>query len=418
MIKNAILKSYPRAKLLYYVSKIQKMGLLAFLKWTSRFILSEMAWVLLFPFALVGHILGYRRVPVHVARIGHLASEVDAFLKDRTMGNLGQKRWFLLAPPNQISNLALLEYWKDHLPIIPNPWKCAILSAMTKHGLMSQNIKHYVLALRGTASYYSIQAAWGKRPPILTLKPEHRHLGQRVRADLGLPENAWFVAIHAREGGFSPVDEAAHSYRNSSIDRLIPSIQEIHKRGGWAIRMGDPTMSEIPTIAGLIDYAKHPLRSDLMDLILCAECRFFLGNSSGLFLVSTIFGVPCALANMVPASVLGYSGKDISIPKLIWSQEQKRYLSFPEIFTSKISNFRMTKLFEYSALIPEENSAEDILELTREMLDRLEGRWQENQENNVLEEKFKKLLQPGHYGFGASSRIGSAFLKRYESLLG
>lgn len=417
MFRNRILKSYPRAKLVYYVSKIRKMGFIPLLQWISRFVLSEIAWVFLLPFTLVGHVLGYRRVPVLVARIGHLASEVDVFLKDRAMGHLKQKRWFLLAPPDQVSNPALLEYWKDQLPILTGPWKCAILSSMSKHGIMSQNIKHYVLALQGTASAYSIQAAWGNRPPILTLKPEHRKFGQRILSDLGLPAEAWFVAIHARDAGFSPIDESAHSYRNSSIDRLIPSIQEIQKRGGWAIRMGDPSMGKLAPIAGLIDYANHSLRSDLMDLFLCAECRFFLGNSSGLFLMSTVFGIPCALANMVPTSVLGFSGKDISIPKLIWSQEQERYLSFPEIFTSRISNYRLSKLFEYAALIPEENTAEDILDLTREMLDRLEGRWQENREDNALQSDFKKLIQPGHYGYGAASRIGSAFLRRYESLL-
>lgn len=414
---EALLRSYPRAKLDYYASKIRKIGLIGLSGWVLRRIVSEIVWVLLLPLTLAGHLLGYRRIPANTSRIGHLAAEVDAFLKDRALGNLVSRRWFLLAPKNHVANAALLEYWAEQVPVVRNPVACAVLSAMSRHGLMSQKVSHYVLALRGTATYYAVQSAWGKRPPLLRLSQKHREMGRDFLRDIGFPPSAWFVAVHVREAGFSEVDESAHSHRNGSIDRLLPAIHEIRRRGGWVIRMGDPTMSMLPPLEGFVDYAHHPSRSDWMDVFLCAECRFFLGNSSGLFVMSTAFGVPCALANMIPTSHMGYSGPDLSIPKLIWSEAQNRHLTFPEIFAGDVANFRLAKLFEYSGLIYEENTAEEILELATEMMDRLEKDFITSDEDEMRQERFKRLLRPGHYGFGTSSRVGSAFLRRYESLL-
>lgn len=66
--------------------------------------------------------------------------------------------------------------------------------------------------------------------------------------------------------------------------------------------MGDTTMEPLPFLPQVIDYAHHPLRSPRLDIILCARARCILGNTSGIFLVGSIFGVPSA-ANMVPMSV-------------------------------------------------------------------------------------------------------------------
>jgi hypothetical protein len=64
-----------------------------------------------------------------------------------------------------------------------------------------------------------------------------------------------------------------------------------------------------------------------------------------------------------------------------------------------------------------ENTAEDILELVREMLDRLEGKLEETADDRALQERFMKLLRPGHYSFGTVSRIGAAYLRKYRHLL-
>ena len=53
------------------------------------------------------------------------------------------------------------------------------------------------------------------------------------------------------------------------------------ERGAWCLRMGDPSMRPMPRAPRVIDYAHSAIRSDWMDVFLCARCRFFIGNTSG-----------------------------------------------------------------------------------------------------------------------------------------
>jgi putative glycosyltransferase (TIGR04372 family) len=406
-----------RVRFGYYVDKIRVVGLAWTIRWVARRLAAEVAWVLLLPVTLIAHLAGYRRVTVKLDRIGHLASEFDCFLKERALGRLPQKRWFVVAPPRKVANACLLDYWMDQVVIVRSPWICAVLGAMGRHGLMQFDIGHYTPAFKGAATYYSVLAQWGKRPPLLGLKAEHRERGWKALGQMGIPRDGWFVAIHTREPGFSAHDESAHSHRNSDVRKLIPAIQEIRRRGGWVVRMGDPTMQQLPRMDGVVDYAFHPLRCDWMDVFLCAQARFFLGNTSGLYLVATAFGTPCALANVSPASHLASAPSDVSIPKLVRSTPHNRYLTFGEIFGRSIASYRFTRLFAENGLTVEENSEQDLRDLVVEMLDRSDGSYSETAEDRARRSRFAALLRPDHYCFGTASRVGSRFLASHENLL-
>jgi len=400
----------------YYVSKIRVVGLDWTLRWIVGRLAAEATWVLLLPITVIAHLAGYRRVTVKLDRIGHLASEFDCFLKERALGRLPQKRWFVVAPPHKVANPCLLDYWMDQVVIVQSPWICPVLGAMGRHGLMEFDIGHYTPAFKGAATYQSVLAEWGNRPPLLVLKAEHRERGWKALGKMGIPRDGWFVAIHTREPGFSAHDESAHSHRNSDVRKLIPAIQEVRRRGGWVVRMGDPTMQQLPQMDGVVDYAFHPLRCDWMDVFLCAQARFFVGNTSGLYLVATAFGTPCALANVSPASHLASAPSDVSIPKLVRSTPQNRYLTFGEIFGRSIANYRFTQLFAENRLTVEENSEEDLRDLVVEMFDRIDGSYSETAEDRARQSRFSALLRPDHYCFGTASRIGSRFLASHENL--
>ncbi|MDO8793553.1 MAG: TIGR04372 family glycosyltransferase [Vicinamibacterales bacterium] len=401
----------------YYVSKIRVVGIGWTLRWIVGRLATEVTWVLLLPITVIAHLAGYRRVTVKLDRIGHLASELDCFLKERALGRLPNKRWFVVAPPHKVANPCLLDYWRDHVAVVQSPWICAVLGAMGRHGLMEFDVGHYTPALTGTAEYYSVLAEWDDRPPLLVLDGEHRERGWNALGTMGIPRDAWFVGIHAREPGFSAADESAHAHRNSDIRRLIPAIQEIGRRGGWVIRMGDPTMQPLPPLKGVVDYAGHPSKCDWMDVFLCAEARFFVGNTSGLHLLATAFGTPCALANVIPSSHLAFAPTDVSIVKLIWSIRRNRHLTFNEIFDQAIADYRFADLFTRDGLRVDENAEDDLCGLVVEMLDRADGSYDETPEDDALQQRFFSLFRPGHFGYGVAGRIGSAFLRRHRELL-
>ena len=393
-----------------------------FFSTVSRRLISTLAqfaiWLALLPVTVALHGFGFRRLTVLTGRIGHLAAEVDCFLKARALGELPPRKWFLLAPRGRVANTHLMSYWQKYLPVVSNPIACALLGAMSRWFFMRYDVSHYVLSLNATQDLYRLNTQWAGRPPLLALSSQDEIWSASKLRDLGVPEGKWFVCIHVREPGFSPADEAAHAHRNGSPLAMLPVVAEIVRRGGWCIRMGDPTMSALPKTHGVVDYAHHPLRSARLDVVLCARARCFVGNSSGLALVSTAFGVPSVLVNMIPLSALAPLPADLSIHKVLRSVCEKRLMRFDEILCSPAGDFRYASLYAEAGLIPEENDADEILSVVCEMLDRIEGRFTETPEDHLLQSRFRELLRPGHYAFGACSRVGTAFLRKYRDLLG
>jgi putative glycosyltransferase (TIGR04372 family) len=377
----------------------------------------ELLWMLFLPVGFFGHLLGYRRLYVQTWHIGHLAADVDTFLKEQRLGFLPERRWFMTAPAKRVANGHLLACWRGLLPVVSDPFWAFILELISKRWVMRKDLTRYVSGYFGTQEIYRVNRIWGARPPILALSNEDEAWGTSELERLGLQKGQWFVCVHVREGSYIPKNETIQSHRNASITNTIPAIKEIVRRGGVCVRMGDPGMTPLPKITGVIDYAHHSMKSARLDIVLCAKARFFLGCTSGLSFVSAAFGIPIAHANMVPVETLGIRYCDLSIPKLLWSESSERYMRFDEIMDSKAGGYFFTHQYQKAGLRVEENSPEDILDLASEMLDRLEGRFVATSEDSKLHDAYLSLFRPGHYSYGADSRLCLGFLRRHRDLL-
>jgi putative glycosyltransferase (TIGR04372 family) len=375
-------------------------------------------WFILLPLTFALHLAGYRRVTVFTDRIGHLALEPDCLLKEQALGLIPKRRWFILAPPGRVANRHLLGYWKPFIRVHEDRIACFLLASMSMWGLMRYDISRYLLAARQAQLAYRIYSQWEDRPPLLSLNREDEDWGKDALRQLGIPEGAWFVCVHVREPGFSPVDEELHAHRNGDVGATLPAIKEIVSRGGWVVRIGDPTMTPLQPLTRVIDYAHHPTKSERLDIILCAKARFILGNTSGIALVGSVFGVPCAVANMIPIPTLWFGARDISIPKLLWSEDHGRYLRFDEIFGSPIADFRYANLYAESRIRVDENSAADITDLVVEMLDRLDGKFSQLDDDDRRSQRFRSLFRDNHYAVDSCARNGALYLRKHAFLLG
>jgi hypothetical protein len=146
-------------------------------------------WLCLVPVCLPLHLLGFRRLPILTQRIGHLAAEVDCFLKKIQLGqiDIAGKYFFVLAPNNKVANSCLLNYWREHVTVVSDPALCWILGFMSRGPLMRHDIQKYVLAIGCAAEYYSVAAEWAERPPLLHLQSDHQARGEKFLAEIGLP---------------------------------------------------------------------------------------------------------------------------------------------------------------------------------------------------------------------------------------
>jgi putative glycosyltransferase (TIGR04372 family) len=281
---------------------------------------------------------------------------------------------------------------------------------------MIDSSSNYLVKHFGTQPIYYINQLWEKRAPLLKLNTEDENWSEIAFNELGI-QNKWYICIHVREGGFLPHNEEIQSHRNATIENMHLAIKEITDRGGLVVRMGDPSMTRLFPKLGVIDYAHHALKSDRLDVILCAKAKFFLGCTSGLAFLSMVFGVPIAHANMIPIETLGIRYCDLSIPKLLINNVNNEYLNFSEIFRSKLAGYFYTNQYKEANITYLENTPDEILNLTKEMLDRLENKFIETDEGIDLHQKYMNFFKMGHYSYGAISKVNIAFLKKYQHLI-
>lgn len=354
----------------------------------------------------------------HPDRIGHLCIEPDCFIKEGALKLRPDFYAIFLIPRDRVANQVLLDLWRKHLTVVTSPRICTALEPLLRYASVRYHIDHYAVAINKTAACAAIYAQWGDRPPLLDKNSVGSLTEWQTLHALGLPPGSWFVCVQSRDGYYSLHDEHLHSYRNCSINNYLPAMAAIVERGGWCIRVGEPTPEPLPSMPGVIDYANSDKKSPLLDIFLCANCFFFLGSTSGLLAVSTVFGVGSVLANIIPISgALPVSYNDIGIPKMLRSKWTGELLAYRDVLPTAAANFRFTSQYENEGILVEENSAEDIRDLCLEMLERSSDMYSDDLTDEQLQQQFRELIRPGHYSFGAHSRIGRNFLRKYADLI-
>jgi len=349
-------------------------------------------------------------------RIGHLVADTDWYVRKMVLGDLPKTGPVLLLRRGHVANQAYVDMLRQHYMVIQNEILCALIKPFTTFDYLRIDMTQCVSQLAAAADYYDVMKRWGDRPSIWALPEDIDRRGRLALREMGLPEDAWFVCVHSREGGYAPKSEFMHAHRNSEIASYNLAIEAIVARGGYCIRVGDNTMDKMPDQPGAIDYAHSQWKSDWMDLFLGARCRFFLGNSSGLAIVSSIFGIPSVLANMIPLStVYGIHPHDLSIPKLLANSDGRR-LSFAEIFSSDIADYRFAGLMSEAGLTVIDNTPEQIKDATVELLDRLDGVESADLEPK-LQDALRAQMRPHHYTYGSAAKIGGKFLSDHADLL-
>ena len=212
--------------------------------------------------------------PWIIEAVGHLATDFDSYLKDRILAECDVKPVVLCAsyvPANE----ALLSHWSKHFIIVRNAFLAAVFRPFMRFPDLAESLEVYCSVMRGPSRTFDVQRRWGAREPLLQLNEAETAKGEEALRRMGIPEGAWFVCVHAREGGYDAGHEWVHSYRNANIAAYTDAMEAIVARGGWCIRMGDKSMRPLPAMSNVIDYAVSLFKSAEMDLFLCAPMPFF-----------------------------------------------------------------------------------------------------------------------------------------------
>ena len=201
------------------------------------------------------------------------------------------------------------------------------------------------------------------------------------RERMGLPRDVWFVCLHVREGGYKGDWE---NIRNADIGNYLVAIKEITQRGGWVVRLGDPTMTKLPILDQVIDYPFQPGRSAIMDVYLLKECSLCISTSSGILDTAILLGKPVVMTNSVQwNNGVPLRRGDLEIFKHVYSRTEKRFLSLQE-WLMRASNIASEDWSspDWSLV---ENSEEEIMNVVKERLD-----FSDHQGPTYLQQEFRK----------------------------
>lgn len=353
---------------------------------------------------------------------------LDAYVKAGILGLRPSKKLILLVDPKvSINNPCYLRYWSRCITVVSDPSLVEVLTPLEKRLTVPLNL-YMVLNEKMYKSFLAlgiVRQQWihEKRPPILTLSDQDYQRGWQYLKSFGMRQGDWVVCLHVRERGWKDNNSSSQNLRNADINTYISAIKAVTDAGGWVVRMGDPSMNPLPQMPQVIDYAHSHAKSDWMDVFLCAQCRFFIGTSSGLFNFAMGFGKPIVMTNLLPAySAYFLTSNDLFIPRICWSKEKHRFLSFAELISPPVGTAAVQCNYDHQNIKIIENSEEEIKDIVEEMLERCNGRLTYSEEEEELQEWFKSMTLDCGKGYGeenaaVNARIGRSFLRKYEALL-
>jgi len=256
------------------------------------------------------------------------------------------------------------------------------------------------------------------RPLPVGLSERDRRRGEARRRDMGLPAEARFACLHVREGGFHGDSIAA---RNATIANYIPAIREITARGFWVVRMGDATMAPLPPLERVIDYPHSRFKSELMDIYLLQECKFYVGMASGIMDAAFLFQKPHVLTNLATWTIAYPMQRgDLAIIKHVFSLSEGRYLSLRELLSTELEAQFVFGLGPDYRMV--ENTPDEIRDVIVEFLDDPAGRpmsdLQERFNRARIEQGKRLFSKPVHRDPAFERGFRYRFASRLDSVRG
>ena len=157
------------------------------------------------------------------------------------------------------------------------------------------------------------------------------------------------------------------------------------------VKVHKPLKSSNPKI---VNYANSKMRSDFMDIYLCANCTFGVTTSTGLDAVPAyLFRKPMALIVTPIGDMRFQSRNDLHIVKHHINKKDKKELTVSEIFSSNVALSFYSGEYQNNDIELQENTPEEIKDLVTEMDERISGSWKETEEDLLLQKKFWKVYE-------------------------
>ncbi len=311
------------------------------------------------------------------ARFGPLAYNTHLFVGERRIKGPERRTWRIFVGAKPV-NRQLFDMWKRVLPVVESlglSFACHAATDILTRCPTFELLPNDIWAHPAVA-----------QQPVLAFTAAEERRGKALLRELGLGEAGWFVCFQARDPLYhndvlkSGGDSGSH--RNCAIETFMPAVGEVTRRGGFAIRTGAAAERPVPETGNprILDYTKRA-RSDFGDIYLGGRCRFLLAAATGSVHIPALFGIPVAMVNALPVMPTPIGPRSLYLPKLLRDKSSGRILSFFDLDKLRAFDYdypggaflRFPREIGEAGLEAVDNSADDVLGICLDMLDRLDG---------------------------------------------
>ena len=307
------------------------------------------------------------------SRIGHMALESEIYLcKIKKKNKILTYDFFCMDEySNFICNLTLYKLFKKKINIYP---KFLIYPFIILEKIFFSRSKKN-LAILSENRDRDINEYLKKTKQNIFLSKSQNELGNLLLSKIFKKEkNPKFVLLFVRDEAYLNVffknkDWSYHNYRDCEIENYIEACDKLTELGYYVFRMGHKVKKKLNSSnPKIIDYATNGMRTDFLDIFLCANCTFAISTSTGMDYVPTIFRKPVLCLNLVPVGYINFPlSKWIVSYKDYYSHNLKRSLTLKEIFQMQLAYEYDTKKFLSKKIEPKETCPKENVQLFLEM---------------------------------------------------
>ena len=329
------------------------------------------------PIAIVIDALGYVTINLNYTRIGHLCIDFECCLYSHRKEASRDKKLLLICNKNDFANTFLYDLFSPHVNYLNIPIKnsYSLCRALNSHKITifdvskyseTNHLLHDVFNEKNRGNNFTFKKNVANKLSSILDKNHSRYI------------NDW-VCIHTRDSSYSrdlyhgsSQPDCGQEYRNTSPNNLIEVIELLGSLKIHSFLMGKAIDIDLSDSNYFTNYSKANWKSESMDIYLSSKCLFFLGCDSGLKHVAQLFDRPIISANSTLWNNFTKSSRqEIVFFKKIYSSQFEKFLSISEIMHSPIFNSRGADQYGNSGLTLVENSPDDLVDVTTEMLEYL-----------------------------------------------
>lgn len=349
---------------------------------------------------ILSPLIQIRLIKLFSSRIGHYALNTELMLCTIDAMQNETKKFhrfiFYTSPGSPICNLQLHQMWKRKIMILPCSFFWSRVDLLLSH-LGGKKFRDDPIKIFESPRGYQDKERFLEKQTAchIELTDKEKQKGEQLLNMLGIPKGTPYVCLlmrdsHYLKNHFPHGDWSYHDYRDVNTDDYKPLASFLAKKGYFVIRMGKHVGSLFDLDdKKVIDYANSPLKSDFMDVYLCAQCDFMISTSSGLDAVAQLFKKPILITDFPLCDLSTWFYWSLFIPKKIMNLNENKFLTFKEMYEQK--EWDKTKLlekFHKNKWIFVNNTPDELIAAAAELLDRLQSTHIEKEEDTKLQEQF------------------------------